>query len=217
MANLRAIDSLVQSLADWLKASYELAREEMGTDAAGEPILPKFSFDPVSSSELSREDFGSDATAGADRVSIYLYRVAIAPHLRTSGRLATPEMRPVPLSLHLHLLFSFWSTKAINDHLVLAWLLRQLHEHPILDAAALNADGAWGADEVVPHIPAELSNEDMMRLWDALTPSYRLSVSYIARVVRIDPDRPREAGPVLTSRIGFGAWKDKPAAPEASP
>jgi hypothetical protein len=28
----------------------------------------------------------------------------------------------------------------------------------------------------------------LMRIWDALEPSYRLSLSYSARVVRIDPD-----------------------------
>ncbi len=27
-----------------------------------------------------------------------------------------------------------------------------------------------------------------MRIWDTIDPAYRLSVSYIARLVRIDPD-----------------------------
>ena len=213
MANLRAIDSLLQSLARWLKDSYAIARKPADEGGGGLAYLPAFSFDPVSSSELSREDFAADTTAGADRVSIYLYRVAVDPHLRTAGRPLSPEMRPAPLSLHLHLLFSLWSTNAAHDHLVLAWLLRQLHEHPILDSAALSADADWAPDEVVHLIPAELSNEDMMRLWDALTPSYRLSISYIARVVRIDPSTPAEGCPVVATRLGFGAWKDKEAAP----
>ena len=113
-------------------------------------------------------------------------------------------MQPSPLSLDLHLLFSFWSQTASSDHLVIAWLMRQFHLQPVLDAGALNTDAAWGPDEVVHFIPAELSNEDMMRLWDALTPSYRLSVSYIARVLRIDPDRLEDAGPVVASRLRFG-------------
>jgi len=213
MANLRAIDSLVQSLARWLKDTYDIARKPLAAGGGGHTYLPAFTFAPVSSSQLSREDFASDTDAGAERVSIYLFRVAVDPHLRTAGRPTSPEMRPVPLSLHLHLLFSFWSTNAANDHMVLAWLLRQLHEHPILDAAALSADAEWAPDEVVHLIPAELSNEDMMRLWDALTPSYRLSVSYIARVVRIDPDAPYEAGPVVASRFSFGSWKGEEAAP----
>jgi hypothetical protein len=211
MANLRAIDSLVQSLSRWLKNSYDLARAPETDGGAGHDFLPPFAFDAVSSSELSREDAPGDGAAGADRVSIYLYRINVDPHLRTAGRVGNLDMNPAPLSIHLHLLFSLWSTSAASDHLVLAWLLRQLHEHPILDASSLNADAAWGADEVVHLIPSELSNEDMMRLWDALTPSYRLSVSYIARVVRIDPDQSTESGPVVATRLRFGACKEKEA------
>jgi hypothetical protein len=208
MANLRAIDSLIQSLARWLKNSYDTARAPLNDGGGGQTFLPPFAFDAVSSSELSREDAAGDNAAGADRVSIYLYRVSVDPHLRTAGRAPTPEMEPLPLSLHLHLLLSLWSTNASSDHLVLAWLMRQLHLNPVLDSAALNSDASWGADEVVHLIPSELTNEDMMRLWDALTPSYRLSLSYIARVVRIDPDAFADTGPVVASRFRLGEWKE---------
>ena len=40
--------------------------------------------------------------------------------------------------------------------------------------------------------------EDILRIWDALGPKYRLSVSYIARVVRID--RPVASGTIVTAR-----------------
>lgn len=208
MANLRAIDSFIQSLARWLKNSYDLARKPASEGGGGHAFLPDFAFEPVSSSALSREDMLDDATVGADRVSIYLFRASIDPHLRTAGRARSPEMDPVPLSLQLHLLFSLWSENPSSDHLVLAWLMRQLHLHPVLDAAALNTDGEWESDEVVHLIPAELSNEDMMRLWDALTPSYRLSVSYIARIVRIDPEDFTEGNPVVATRLRFGEWKE---------
>jgi len=203
MANLQAINSLIQSLADWLQNTYRMARDN------GQTFLPEnFAFTPISSSALSIEDMEDDANAGSQRVSIYLYRVSIDPHLRSAGRSMTPEMEPVPLSVQLHLLFSMWSETAANDHLVLTWLMRQLHLHPVLDAAVLNPEADWKADEVVHLIPAELSNEDMMRLWDALTPSYRLSVSYIARVVRIDPDKELESGPVIARRFQYGELKE---------
>ncbi len=208
MANLRAIDSLIQSLARWLQNTYDHDRRPLNQNGGGQTFLPDFNFEPVSSSDLSREDMPDDAAAGAERVSIYLYRASIDPHLRTAGRPRSPDMRPVPLALQLYLLFSFWSLNASNDHLVLAWLMRQLHLYPVLDAASLNTDAAWEPDEVVHLIPAELSNEDMMRLWDALTPSYRLSVSYIARVIRIDPDEFTGGGPVVAARFRYGEWKE---------
>lgn len=202
MANVRAIDSLIQSLSRWLANAFDTARRPLAQGGGGLTFLPAFTFDVVSSSDLSREDSPGDTTVGADRVAIYLYRASIDPHLRTAGRMLSPEMNPAPLSLNLHLLFSLWSTNASRDHLVLAWLMRELHLHPVLDAAALSSDGDWGPDEVVHLIPSELSNEDMMRIWDALTPSYRLSVSYIARVLRIDPEQLlTEHPPVVAQRF----------------
>jgi len=58
-------------------------------------------------------------------------------------------------------------------------------------------------------MPADLSLEDILRIWDELGPKYRLSVAYIARVVRID--RGITPGPlVLATRFslqGNGAAK----------
>ncbi len=44
----------------------------------------------------------------------------------------------------------------------------------------------------------------MMRIWDALDPAYRLSVPYVARVVRLDPDAFVDASPVVAARFGYG-------------
>jgi hypothetical protein len=86
----------------------------------------------------------------------------------------------------------------------MAWAMRQLYQHPILDASALSPEAGWAPDEVVQIIPSELSTEDMMRIWDALEPPYRLSVSYIARRVRLDPDRLLDAAPVVATRFVHG-------------
>ena len=96
--------------------------------------------------------------------------------------------RPTPLGLDLHFLLSAWAGNARDEHTIVAWAIRQLHMFPILDASSLSPEAGWGTNEVIQIIPAELSTEDVMRIWDALDPPYRLSVSYIARLVRLDPD-----------------------------
>ena len=218
MANLRAIELLMQSLADWLTNSYALAKANTPrTNSDGSPIpgtsyLPDFTFVPLSSSQLSSAKLDA-ADSGANQVSIFLYRVSADPHLRSAGSARAPGMLPPPLSLQLHLLFSFWSSSASDDHLVLAWLLRQLHEHPFLDGADLAAGADWASDEIIHLVSAELGHEEMMRLWDALTPSYRLSVAYIARVLRIDPESPTEVRLVQLKRLAFGSWDDREVVP----
>jgi hypothetical protein len=53
----------------------------------------------------------------------------------------------------------------------------------------------------------------MMRIWDALDPGYRLSVSYIVRLVRIDPESSADAKPVVASRFGYGGAEPAGTAP----
>jgi hypothetical protein len=193
MANVLAIRSVANSLATWLGNTYE---------AADIPSKPPFSFSVVSSSQLALDDEPENAGDEPNRVTLYLYRAGVNPHLRTSGRILRPDMDPPPLSLNLHFLFSIWTGSASDEHTILAWLMRALHEHPVLDASSLGFEGGWGPEEVVQMIPEELSTEDLMRIWDALAPSYRLSIPYIARVVRIDPDSPgRDFAPVVATRF----------------
>jgi hypothetical protein len=193
VANLSAIRSVGSSLAEYLDRAYR-------STAFPGNLRPECEFSVVSSSQIQSH---VEPTGSAVQVLLYLYRANIDTHLRNSGRAAAPDMRPVPLSVNLHYLFSFWSLSAASEHLALAWTLRQLHAAPLLDSSVLDPDANWGADEMVQLIPAELSNEDMMRIWDALRPDYHLSVAYIARVVRIDPDAFVEPRPVIATRLNL--------------
>jgi hypothetical protein len=82
--------------------------------------------------------------------------------------------------------------------------MRQLYQFPVLDASSLSPEAGWASDEIIQIIPAELSTEELMRIWDALEPAYRVSVAYIARLVRIDPDTLLDSVPVVASRFTYG-------------
>lgn len=201
MANIAAIRSVGSSLAEYLNNTYRAAAFPSGINKPG------CTFTVVSSGTMQTQE---EPSQQAVQVLLYLYRTNIDTHLRNSGRASTPDMRTVPLSVDLHFLFSFWSTSAESEHLALAWTMRQLHITPLLDGTILSTDANWDTDEIVHLIPSELSNEDTMRIWDALRPDYHLSLAYIARVVRIDPDVIDEAGPVIATRLRY-------AAPAATP
>jgi hypothetical protein len=59
-------------------------------------------------------------------------------------------------------------------------------------------------------IPEELSTSDMMRIWDTLQPKYRLSLGYVARVVRIDPAEIPEQPPVVATRFNYAVPAEAP-------
>lgn len=190
MANIQAIYSVGASVATFLRNTYPAS--------IGAQAMPSCEFALVSSGELA------GAIEDTTRITLYLYRVTVNEHNRQHRPgLMSPEQQ-APLGLDLHFLLTAWAGTAQDELLTLAWAMRQLYLHPILDASSLSPEALWGAEEVIQVIPSELPTEDMMRIWDALAPSYRLSVSYVARLVRIDPDVIVESAPVVATRFGHG-------------
>jgi hypothetical protein len=187
VTNVLAIHSVGESLRAYLDTSYP------ADIRAAHPC----EFKLVSSGELAGE-VDLDAT-----LSLYLHRVTVNEHARNIRRVSDPARENLPLAVDLHYLLTIWSKSAFTEHVVMAWAMRQLHQHPVFDASSLTSEAAWGAGDFVQVLPSELSTEELMRIWDALDPGYRLSVSYIARVVRIDSDPDPVFAPVVASRLTF--------------
>ncbi len=198
MANFQAVHSVANSIVTFLNNTYPA--QVNGVDT------PECEFALVSSGELA------GTIADTTRVTLYLYRVTVNEHTRQQRPVPMSPAQPAPLGLDLHFLITAWGATAQAEQVPLTWAMRQLYLHPILDASSLTPEAGWGPDEVIQIIPAELPTEDMMRIWDALEPAYRLSVSYIARMVRIDPDAIADATPVVATRLGYGT-----AAPAGAP
>lgn len=192
MANVFAFHSVGHSITTFLRNTYP--------ERVDGRAMPECSFDVVSSGELAGDV--SDAT----RITLYLYRVTVNEHSRQTRPARSLRAEPASLGLDLHFLMTAWAGNALAEHTMLAWAVRQLHLFPILDASSLSPEAGWGRDEVIQVIPAELSTEDVMRIWDALDPAYRLSVSYIARPVRLDPDTDtgEDGRRVVATRFAYG-------------
>lgn len=187
MANVLAIHSVGSSLATYLRNAFPEALRR------AHPC----EFRLISSGELaSSQDFNT-------MLSLFLYRVTVNEHLRNARVSPAPNREYVPLSLDLHYLLTVWADNALAEHSILAWAMRELYQHPVLDLSSLTPEAGWDSADVIQMIPAELSNEDLMRVWDALEPPYRLSVSYIARMVRIDPEEAPEYRPVVATRFAY--------------
>jgi hypothetical protein len=190
MADFQAIHSVGSSVVTYLRNAYP-------------DSLPSCEHTLISSGELA-EDKDLPTT-----LSLYLYRLGINEHLRNRGP-ANGSAEARSLSLDLHYLLTVWAKSASEEQLILGWALRQLNTIPVLDVSSLSPEGGWDPGDVVHLIPAEISNEDMMRIWDAVTPSYRLSFPYIARVVRIDPESAEDSRPVVATRLEFTDREARP-------
>ena len=189
LANHLAIHSFCQSLSDYLSQ-----RHATYVPPTGVPALPSASFTVLSSSKFSSTDAIASGT-----VSLFLHRVTIDNHLRN-----TRDRSPVgPLGLDLHLLLTIWADDADDEHSLLGWAMRELHQHAFLDRSSLSAEAQWAVDEQVNIAPAELPPEEMARIWEAAHRGYRLSHPFVARVIRIDPDRVLDGAPTVATRFSY--------------
>lgn len=187
MANHFAIHSVGESLRKYLESSYpEALRTKISC-----------SFRLVSSGELT------DTSNFGTTLSLYLYRVTMNEHLRNVPRTNDAVDAGAPLAVDLHYLLTAWANNALAEHTILSWAMRELYRRPILDKSSLSSEADWSMGDIIQLIPAELSNEDVMRIWDALEPPYHLSVSYIARVVRIDVDPFESSRAVVANRFSY--------------
>jgi Pvc16 N-terminal domain len=189
MAGFGAVHSVGHSLVTYLSDLYPPTPTE---------ALPACDFQLVSSGQLS--DFSPTGTV----VTAYLFRIGIDPYLRNSGPAGQPtDGSARPLALELHYLFTAWAASALAEQAVLSWVMLQLHQRPLFDRSILSAAGGWDAGDQIQIVPSELSHQDMMRIWDALEPAFRLSVAYIARVIRIDREAVPGGRPVVATRFDF--------------
>lgn len=169
VANCFAIHSVAASLITWLRNRYPLA--------ASIPC----SFRLLSSTELA----ALDESPGTTTVGVYVHRVAFNPQAR-NHRAAGRERWQIHLDLHL--LITITAGGALAEHTVAAWILRELETHPVFDRSLLSSDAAWQSDESVSFSPLDLDAEALARLWEAFHRPYRMTLPYLARVLRIDPE-----------------------------
>lgn len=177
MADFHAIHSVGDALVSYLGKAFQIGKPIAGLDECQFVLL---------SSEQISADVDSDKAISRPAVSLYLYRVTVNEHLRNQLPAAGPFQTGLSLPLDLHYLVTIWGNSVFEDHVLLGWVMHKFHTRPMLGVPELPPESKFRPGDIVHVIPAELSNEDLMRIWEALRRPYTLSVSYIARAVRID-------------------------------
>lgn len=137
-------------------------------------------------------------------LTVFLARVEVNRVMRPGWSAVGAVTDQVHLPLDLYFLLTPWAANAEHEQLILGSAMRCLEETPILAGPLLDTTHApnWAADDAVHVTPGALEADDIMRIWDTLSVEYRLTVPYLARIVRIDAERTPSAPPVLTAIAG---------------
>ena len=173
--------------------------DRLGIEAAGLSIarLLNLCFEedqPISASRskavlMRSEDFDS-ANRSDDMtlpmVSIFLYRVDLNRCTRPGWSAIAHQDGSVHIPLDLHFLITPWAANAEFEYRLLGHTISCFERIPILSGPLLYPTADWQPHEALQICMPELTTEDMMRTFDSLPVNYRLSVPYLARVVRLE-------------------------------
>ena len=185
MADVQCVHTVAADLARYLTRAHQIS-----------PIKnTSCTFEPVGASDLKKLDGNKTVCA------LFLYRITHNEHTRNVPN-ALRTLR-TPLSLNLHFLVTVWAAHAQEEHLILAWVIREFHGHPVLDTSILRGPGGFRDSDQIQLIPEELTLDDLTKLWQALMPPMRPSVNYVVRNVRIEMGPTEDAGPVAATRYSY--------------
>lgn len=189
MADFRAIHAVTEAIVRQLRA--EVRPGDFSTD--------------VEFSVYGSGDFSS--TPVSNGVSLFLYRILPNGIRRMPPGEIGPDGRRLPpmIPIEVHFLLTMWAGQPSLQHTLAGWAMRVMEDLSLLDASMLNAaaPGAFGPDETVEIALSELRTEDLLRIYEVLSPNlYQLSIPYVARIIQIEARTPslERAGPPVQER-----------------
>jgi len=195
MASFRGVHAVMQSLESSLQRSLPTAWQQ-GTINARVRLL--------GSAQMA-------AALSGNFLGLYLHRITVDPYGRNRPLpplSATNSVRQAELPVNLHFLMIANGSSADIEADLMSWGMIALANEVHLDLSLLgDHDPEWGRQEQVAIVPAEMSDEDLMRLWDQFEADYTLTVPYVMRTVRLRLRGEESVGPDIGTRaflVGTG-------------
>lgn len=192
MADYLGVSAIGQSLTRLLNLTFDESMPLGPTSRVKSALLRTEEMDPANRSDEMTSPL----------ISLFLYRVDINRHTRAAWSAVSHQSGKVHLPLDLYYLLTPWAANAEFEYRILGQAMECLERNPILSGPLLYPSGNWSGNEAVQLCVPEMSTEDLMRIYDSLPVEYKLSVPYMARVVRIDSNENKADPPVHHAIVG---------------
>ena len=160
-------------------------------------------------------DTTKQTSAIAQRIpalSVFLYRVEPNATTRAAWSAVGSQDGQSHLPLDLHYLLTPWAANAEHEHRILGSALACMDTTPIAQGPLLHPAGGWGPADAVQFTIEDLAGDALTRTFESLQADFRVSVSLLARVIRLDTPV-RTAGPVATAVLGIRPDVDEEPGP----
>jgi Pvc16 N-terminal domain len=142
------------------------------------------------------------AIIGSPALSIFVYRIDFNKTMRAAWSGVGSMDGRTHLPVDLHILLTAWGDNADFELRILGRTMQAIEVVPLLSGPYLDPSADWAANESVQLVLEDIPTEAIMRTFDSLPTNFRLSVPYIARVIRIDSPVPVGGQFVTTLVLG---------------
>ncbi|MGI9393735.1 MAG: DUF4255 domain-containing protein [Boseongicola sp.] len=199
----RSINAITRSITT-------LLQDRLAADATLRPFFDAGVGGNMDVSPRSPEEMDDGDQSG---LSVWLYQIRRDPELLNlpPRRISADQIEPERLPLRLHYLM----TPVVNfddavgndpglEQLIIGKVLQTHYDHPHLTGPDLLGDLA-GSDSTITIRLESLGLEEITRVWDALSSTYQLCISYEVSFVMVCSDAPEVAiTPVDSVEIASG-------------
>jgi hypothetical protein len=176
LASFNAVQAVGKSVERFLQMSFK----------EDEPLGSGLNAKKTKALLIRTEDFDAPRQFTTPALTIFLYRIDLNRMMRPpTSALGYVDGRG-HLPLDLHFLVTAWGDNPEDEYRIIGRTMQAFETTPILSGPLLHEPADWAPNENVQVVMDELSTEAIMRTFDSLTADYKLSVPYVARVLRID-------------------------------
>lgn len=154
---------------------------------------------------VQTEDFArtGDSIIPTNAVSIFLYRVEVNRVMRAAWAGVGNLDGQAHLPVDLHYLLTGWAENAEHEHQILGKTMQCLDSFPSMSGPVLYPTAGWSDTESMQVLVEDVALEPLMRTFDSLDADFRLSIPYLARIVRVDGRDIEPAEPATTVVTGL--------------
>lgn len=148
---------------------------------------------------LSTPDEFKDFAPRQPSVTVFLYHVTINGELRNGPSRPSGNGKRPPLPLDLRFLVTPWTKDTRDAYRIIGAISLLFYDHAVLNFGELQGDDIWSPDDTVEFLMDPVPVEQLFDIWDPAEIPFKLSLTYLARIIGLDSSISVSGAPVAVA------------------
>jgi hypothetical protein len=137
---------------------------------------------------LATPDDFKNSPPSPPAVSIFLYHVTVCGEMRNMGASMSVggAIGKPPFPIEMRFLITPWTRTPRDAYGIVGAIALLMNDHAVLTATDLLGSGVWAPDDTVELMLEATPVEELYDIWEPTEIPYKLSLSYLARLIALD-------------------------------